>query len=800
MNTLLVLLLTSFICVGATGTGVAQQLFNAPLPFSEVISAPSFGTTPLSLSPDGRWVAYELQDPTRNQLTVDERYQRFRHNAVGTALAHIGSDIWITNTAGETSNLTKGRGSNWAPAWSSDGKYLAFFSDRGGRAALWVWERNSKALRQLSDAIVLSYRGLAVPRWTPDSRGILFSALPKGMSIEEAATLASGFQKSDPIDKTDAAAKATVTVYRSSSVPKELATLERVNSSNPQLTYVNGYFADLVLVDVISGKSERIVRREKPSGYWISPDGLHVAFTNVKRAGNETGYDLVVVSLRSGTRRIVARDIMQGFVGFAVSWSPDGKLLAFTHYGSEVTSEGDPGFRDCFIVSLNGENPRKATTARHPSFTQPWRPPLWDATGQQLLLQTSNALWSISLADSSAREVAQFPGQIVAGIVGLNESGRFWSPDGGHSVVVHLTDSQFMRVGFSKVDLSTGKVTRISQEDKVYGGGNSQVWPAAEGRRGGPSFVYTAEDAAHRQDVWMTNTETFVSQQLTHLTPAFERYRMGSSRLVEWQGMDGQKLRGALLLPAEFDEHKRYPLIVWSYPDGDFALNVNKFGLVASQTSEENAQLLATRGYAVLFAESTARIGTHMQDVARTLLPAVDKVIDMGIADPERLGIIGHSHGGMNSLALIVQTTRFKAAVCYAGSGNLISMYGQMDRDGNSHWQGWAEDYSVKLGGSLWEQRDRYIANSPIFYLDRVETPLLIVQGTNDLGNLAIYADELFVDLKRLGKEVEYAKYDGEDHVLVGYANKVDFANRVIAWFDKHLTLTDKAVGPNLRD
>src|SRR6476660_7012700 len=96
------LLLTVWCLAGGLTTGeFAQQKSLEPLPVADVISASPFGTTPLSLSPDGRWVAYELLDPKRNQLTADERYQRFRHSSVGTALAHIGADIWVTSTAGE---------------------------------------------------------------------------------------------------------------------------------------------------------------------------------------------------------------------------------------------------------------------------------------------------------------------------------------------------------------------------------------------------------------------------------------------------------------------------------------------------------------------------------------------------------------------------------------------------------------------------------------------------------------------------------------------------------------------------
>ncbi len=93
------------------------------------------------------------------------------------------------------------------------------------------------------------------------------------------------------------------------------------------------------------------------------------------------------------------------------------------------------------------------------------------------------------------------------------------------------------------------------------------------------------------------------------------------------------------------------------------------------------------------------------------------------------------------------------------------------------------------MGGTPWQVRDRYIENSPFFYLDRVQSPLLVVQGTKDATTAPFLADELYVALRRLGKNVVYAKYEGEGHspLYWRYANRLDLYNRVISWFDEHL-------------
>jgi dipeptidyl aminopeptidase/acylaminoacyl peptidase len=259
---------------------------------------------------------------------------------------------------------------------------------------------------------------------------------------------------------------------------------------------------------------------------------------------------------------------------------------------------------------------------------------------------------------------------------------------------------------------------------------------------------------------------------------------MGTTRLIEWLSDDGERLHGALLLPPDYLKGKQYPLIVVVYGGTSLSDFFDHFGWYGF-----NLQLFATHGYAVLLPDAPQHPGTPMLDLAKTVLPGVNKVIEMGIADPNRLGLMGHSYGGYSTLSLIVQTTRFKAAVEAAGPGDIFGLYGEMDGAGFGYGSAIAEQGQGLMGGSPWEFRNRYIENSPIFYLDRIDTPVLIVHGSRDSAVAAFLGDEIFVGLRRLGKEVEYAKYEGEEHspLFWSYANQVDFWKRVVAWFDKYL-------------
>jgi dipeptidyl aminopeptidase/acylaminoacyl peptidase len=179
-----------------------------------------------------------------------------------------------------------------------------------------------------------------------------------------------------------------------------------------------------------------------------------------------------------------------------------------------------------------------------------------------------------------------------------------------------------------------------------------------------------------------------------------------------------------------------------------------------------------------------------MLDLAKAILSGVNKAIEIGIADPDRLAVMGHSYGGYTTLALIVQTGRFKAAISIAGVSDLIGSYGEMGEDASAYGVAIAERGQEAMGGTPWERRESYIENSPFFYFDRIRTPLLIVQGSRDTAVAPFLGDQIFVALRRLGKEAEYAMYDGEGHSPSqewSYEHQVDLSYRIIRWLDDHL-------------
>jgi dipeptidyl aminopeptidase/acylaminoacyl peptidase len=740
----------------------------APLPVEDVVAMHSFSEwTPVRFSPDGAWMAYAAKDNRRMGLDTIEQFP-----LTGVPLNGLGADIYVVRVmTGKTTNLTGGTGNNWAPAWSPDGHYLAFLSDRdgSGQAKLWILEVATGKMRKVSE---ISARAIEI-HWLPNNREVLLTALPKNLTPKQFAERAvSNSVNGGPSEAENRVSGSTVVLYRSESNGPQRT------SKTESAWNLDGWLRDLVLVDVDDGKAPVIDHGHRITKVALSPDGSQVAVTIPKRfekAGSpQILFDLNVYSLGNGEARTLASDILL-YSGGSFNWSPDSSQLAYQTGGMEATG-------DCYLVGLRGGTIKNISNLQARPNQRAY-PPVWDAEGRHVYFLHEDAIWKAAPDGETATRLAKIPHHRIFELVA--RQGVAFSPDNARALLVLTYDDELKRSGFYKVNLETGESVKLREKSQWYftysREDNISVSPD------GKVLAFFLEDAQHAQELWLASQNFQNERRLTDINPQLDKYQMGSARLVGWQGLDGEQLHGALLLPAGYMEGKSYPLIVCVYGGASLSNNLVQFGL--GLCGIMNMQLFATRGYAVLLPDAPQRLGTPMADLANTILPGVNKVIEMGIGDPNRLGVMGHSYGGYSVLSLIVQAKRFKAGVMAGGYGNIMAHYGEMGKDGSTYAIPIAEQGQELMGGTPWQLRDRYIENSPVFYLDRVDTPLLIVHGAEDNAVASFLADEVFVGLRRLGKEVVYAKYEKESHSpqTWSYANRLDFCNRVIAWFDVHL-------------
>jgi dipeptidyl aminopeptidase/acylaminoacyl peptidase len=731
-----------------------------------------------SVSPDGHWLVYTY----RAGNSAANKNGGGQYSPTGLTPDYAsGTDIWVVDThTGTTIKVTDGKGAVEEPVWSPDSKQVAFYADRDGAARVWIWSRETKQLRRASDAIVRpSLFNGAHLRWTPDGKYLITLVLPDGMTTAQAAERGMVAAKAAANDPTIPSGS-TVIVRRFAPVAGgQTAMAKSTKDTPPETRHIWAEMeSDLALIDVSNGSVHRVATGKPVFWYAPSPDGKWIAFAHQSGripSSIQTLYDIEVAPVSGGTSRLLAK-FTDADYGFCV-WSPDSTRLGYI--GEGVFSTGD-----VHVIDVASGDNRNVSSNTHPDFgTQEAKRMFWSPNGDALLFIALRRLWRVPAAGGDVKALTPDGwNHDAAQIVADAQENSALAADGGRAIFITTINQSNKDAGFYRVNVSSGEATLLREEHKAYGGHHGPAITSADGS----VVVWSAEDAQHPPDLWAVAPDFAQPRQLSHLNPQIEKLNLGKSRVVDYLGADGTPLKGALLLPTNYREGMRVPLVVRPYP-GPFkhSDDVNRFGLEGA-TEISNMQMLATRGYAVLYPEVPQRLGTPMKDLVDGVNVAVDKVIELGIADPNRLAVVGQSYGGYSTISIVVQTQRFRAAAMSAGLADLISDYGHMDETGGDATF-WAETGQGLIGGPPWQYRDRYVENSPIFYLDRVTTPLLILHGNKDTAVPVQQAEEIFVGLRRLNKEVEYREYIGEEHVPEGRENLVDFWNAIIRWFDTHL-------------
>jgi dipeptidyl aminopeptidase/acylaminoacyl peptidase len=677
----------------------------------------------------------------------------------GVPSSNHHNELWViqteTGTRKKISTPSAATLTQSDPVWSPDGEQLAFLShESGGVVILDVWDRRTGVSHKVSTRNVDMHAQINRVRiasgddggpfaWL-DPRHLITILLPERRELSSLES-SSGFLEIEAagVKAEDEGTRPTALTVSSppSSEPADrflvasLVIFDTKNNSARVIDSLSAWLAHGAARDIVvspDGRSAAVVNTEPPSGMAFS-DGP-ISWSDIQR--NRLG----VVRLEKDNRIHWIDSFhpgVRGIPGFlTLTWRPDS--FAFAIWGD------------------NGVNRAALSVA------------VVEIPSGQLytIAQIDPTCFSGEKPPRDPSRIAWLPDNQVAVRVatpspkGPGMESTWWSVADNHATQLVSNDLRLKdetpSTGDEAVSLQTSATGRLFYKD---GSGNERTL-------------------------------------FPDLNPQLAEIEEPRTIRFEYRSVDGANQFGELLLPYGYVAGTRYPTVVSVY-----AGRVNSDnGTPASREDDSflNLLLLAGHGYAVLVPSMPMPLegipGDPMLHLNDGVDPAIDKAIALGIVDPARLAVMGHSYGGYSTYGLLAQTNRYRAGIGLMGLSDLASLFGVFEpswryTDPNmaSSANAWdTESGQGGMGVPVYADPARYVRNSPAFAANRIMAPLLIIDGDLD-GSSTFQNEEMFTALKRGGKRVEFVRYLGEGHYINSPANILDMWQRIFAWLDTYV-------------
>jgi dienelactone hydrolase len=486
----------------------------------------------------------------------------------------------------------------------------------------------------------------------------------------------------------------------------------------------------------------------------------------------EGGSDLYAVDATTGVRTLVTRKLR-----YQPQLSPGGRYIAFFDAGRWKSYDIARGRTADLTVGLRGV-PFDQETWDTPDVPAPWGLGGWTNGDRSVLVYDRYDVWELDPAGARPpRMVTDSTGRragIVLRLVDLDPDDRFIDPS--QPLLLRAFDDETKASGFYEDRLdASGAPRRIVMGDVAYG--------TPMKARHANQLVLTRGTFTQFPDLY-TGSSLASLAKISDGNPQQSQFRWGSVELVRWNSADGVPLKGLLYKPADFDPSKKYPMIAYFYEQ--LSNNLNAY-VPPGGRNVINPTHYTSNGYLVFEPDIHYETGYPGPSAFKSIVPGVQSIMARGFVDPNGLGIQGQSWGGYQALYIVTQTPLFRAAMTGAPVADMFSAYGGI------RWQsGLARAFQYehtqsRIGGSIWEKPMRYMENSPLFWADRITTPVMIMSNDGD-GSVPWYQGiEMFVAMRRLGKEVYLVNYNGDEHNPTKRANQKDVAMRMQQFFDHHL-------------
>jgi dipeptidyl aminopeptidase/acylaminoacyl peptidase len=694
------------------------------------------------VSDDGRWLA-TVSTLRRDNFGVD-----YRRDGDPTYIRPAAGTLLVIETAtGKSRAIFPDKRNVKSLAWSPDGSRLAMLVVHNEAFEPVIWERSTGRVTTVQAPAGSYVAENSDVRWTHDGASIVFA-------------LHSDAWKRSIRERFDRYTKGPVFVQSSNDPFLAWDDLRRSASRRSVVAY-----------DVATRKTRELI-----------PEGMIASYTLVARDSvivyseditTKTDYDVIfgtenrLVARGQGTS--TPRTIVPSLKSTTVIWTEDGHRFAYGKEGRVfIGSPSDSGGRQIAGPPAGQRDSSTSDTsaaAKERRARERFTPVRFNADGSLLLVSNRQGLWVADVASGTKELMLEIAPDSSTEGPRLTAIG--WSPDSRYVYLTSASRTAWER-GVSRFDRTSKRLEDLVKDTRLYS--NFRL------SKDGSVAVLSVSDGNRPSDIYVSDASLHGLRRLTDGNPWLKDRQIGSTELLSYLDADGHRKFGVVYYPAGYTKGQRYPTVFNVYED------------FFDDTFDATSDVLTGAGYVVVKPSVDFDIGYPGEAWVKGVTSAANKLIEMGIADSSKLGVHGTSYGGYATNLLITQTNRFKAAINISGKVDIISFYTDSPRLGvrNVHA---AEKSQDRLGATLWQQPQKYVAHSAIMFADRITTPLLLMTGNEDSNVPANNTREMFYALRRLGKTVEWVNYMNSGHGTPGTTVEdfTDFHRRMLAWYDKYL-------------
>lgn len=660
--------------------------------------------------------------------------------------------------------------------WTDTGSRLAFLfksTDVEGAElmSLRIWEGSNKSLIEAVAPDVVP-QGWMLPdnnrlSWTPDGRRLFFGFKPEiyrdEIPKDEEKALV---QEADLFDTDKILADRGVDIWHWNDpliIPNQKVQWPRKKNQ----TY-------LAVYDMSTQKFVQLADEDLPEVRLTDNPDFALGISSMPYQKEITWYgsleDIYTVRLKDGIRRKIASRLED-----QANLSPSGRFVLYFKdkhwFLYNIESQTTLNLTEKINVPFYDEDNDR------PQNASSYRISGWTRGDKAVLVYDKYDIWRFSTQDGQAVNLTAGEGRknhLTFRTLQMDSDQNFFDDD--ERLYLSSYNNLEKNFGFYSCRADRSGVEKLLEKNKRF--------RFLSKAKNADVLMYTREDFEEFPDIWTNNLEFTAAQKLSDVNPQIKDFAWGKAELVEWSSADGIPLQGVLIKPANYEPGKRYPVIVYYYRF--FSQRLYEFNEMAVN-HRPNFPFYTSNGYAVFLPDIHFEIGTPGFSATKSLVPGVQKLIDMGVADPKGIGLHGHSWSGYQTAFVITQTNTFACAIAGAPVSNMTSAYSGIRWQSGLARQMQYERQQSRIGGSLWDVPELYIENSPVFFADRIETPLLIQFGDED-GAVPWYQGiELYLAMRRLEKDCVFLQYNGEPHHLGKYANKLDYSIRMKEYFDFYL-------------